>query len=400
MEVIHNEDGITLEDRIAVMRNKMWGPELEKLLRLWKRTINIRQKGHQELAQKYRQRHYFLGLPAMIISTAISSAAFATFKESERGTCVNGTVEAAGTWSVQEWIRLFIGVFNIISLILAGIMTFMNYQEEAENNKNVATDYDDLSQTIDGILSMPSSLRGDPVTTVKDIKDRYTTINKKAPSLPKHIQRELSSDMVRPMGDRSLFSRQSQSNPISSAALRPEDVTGIENVANSPPIRNDSKHSSLPQDLDLLQRVIASDETTPKKTDRKFDKNKGKIDEKRKSFKNSFLIRSEKKKDNSPEKSEELYEEKYGDELCISFDIDQTAMRNNAQDALCRAQEDRRIQDSYLKALEFEMNRMSASTPRQSDKITGHSTNILAGEMREQDFVVVDMSPENKQDII
>lgn len=71
-------------EQIASIQNtdfsKLWTPELDNLLELWKKKIQIKRNGHYAIANRWNRYHYYLGIPVTILTTLISTGTLATFQ--------------------------------------------------------------------------------------------------------------------------------------------------------------------------------------------------------------------------------------------------------------------------------------------------------------------------------
>ncbi len=151
-----------------------WTPELNKLLRKWKKQLQKRQKGHIDLARKCQKYHYAIGIPATVFSTIIATGSFATFSNCD---------DDSGRCEIDVWIRISTGVIAIIGAALTGFQTFVNYQNSAERNKSAAVDYGSMYRSLDTLLLLPPELRGEPVSTLQTLRNQYDDIVRRSPTL-------------------------------------------------------------------------------------------------------------------------------------------------------------------------------------------------------------------------
>ena len=175
---------LTVNEQIILARSRQWTPEVDKLLRNWKRRIMLRRNGHNNIARKWSKRHYTIGVPATIITAITSTGVLSTFRNCDENT-------DDGTCDLNQYLRLSIGIIGLVDVALTAVMTFMNYQEAAADHKDAADNYDSLYGTIESLLTMPISIRGDPVSTLQTIRKEYDDNVRKSPNLPGEYQ-ELS----------------------------------------------------------------------------------------------------------------------------------------------------------------------------------------------------------------
>jgi len=186
-------DEPTLQDQIILARSKLWTPELDKLLRKWKRQVELRRRGHSSIERKWSKRHYIFGVPATVLTAITSTGILATFRN-----CNDCDDPDQSRCEADQYIRLAIGIVGIFEIALTGIMTFMNYQESANAHKEAADNYESLYGNIDSLLIIPPSVRGDPITTLHDIRQKYDDNVRKSPNLPGKYQeyKELSYSVL------------------------------------------------------------------------------------------------------------------------------------------------------------------------------------------------------------
>lgn len=338
-----NVSDAQLRDQIILARSKLWTPELDKLLRKWKRQIDTRRKAHYEIARVLQRRHYMIGLPATVITTITTTGIFATFQSpissstpATNAPTFNVTTNTTTPVSVSssqigydQWVRLGIGILAVGGLTLTGILTFMNYQADAETHKTAADSYDSLYGTIESLLVIPGIVRGDPVTVLQNIRTQYDEIVKKCPNLPKEHQSELSYttvDQVVKPGN--LVSR------LSLPRLNPEEIIQP----------RDEKSARI--GADILSNIV-NDTQSPLPTARTARGTVGSVANDLSSILN--------RKNNFDSDDEQ--------EICLGFDLDQMAAMNNTSSALAMAKlaasREKQVQDSLYKALEFEMKRLN-----------------------------------------
>ncbi len=181
------------QDQYVLARSRLWTSDLDKLLRKWKKQIGKKERGHRDLARKYSRRHYMFGLPAVILSTLITAGAFATFQE-----CGQCDDQQSTQCQAEVWVRLVVGVLGIISIGLTSSVTFLNYQQVAEDHKSAADMFGERFREIDSMLQIPGPLRGDPISTLQSIRSQYDNDVRNAPVLPKKYELELTYDVIPP----------------------------------------------------------------------------------------------------------------------------------------------------------------------------------------------------------
>src|SRR6185295_11642507 len=92
-----------------------WTPELEQLLSTWHRRMDACQHAYYLEAERYKRWHFWLGIPAVIFSTVVGTAVFATLENQSVGISA----------------RVVIALVSIAAAVLAGLQTFLRLSETA-----------------------------------------------------------------------------------------------------------------------------------------------------------------------------------------------------------------------------------------------------------------------------
>src|SRR4029077_3568366 len=108
-----------------------WGPRTESLLLDWHFRVTRAQFGHQLSADKTRWRHLALGIPVVISTTVVGTAAFAAINNS-----------TSNFWKVAA------GTVSILAAILAAVQTFLGYGERSDQHRSAATRYASTRRSI------------------------------------------------------------------------------------------------------------------------------------------------------------------------------------------------------------------------------------------------------------
>jgi hypothetical protein len=165
--------------RLIVARQKFWTPDVEKLLRTWRRQICILQRQHKLEEVKYNVRYYLVGVPASILSTIVASGVLTTFRNCNE--CLTGCIPDQSGCENDEWIRLAMGIIGIFAIVFTCLSVFLNYGQASRDSKSSAEDFGSLTRNIDLILETPVSTRGDPITVLNGIRAEYDDISKNSP---------------------------------------------------------------------------------------------------------------------------------------------------------------------------------------------------------------------------
>ena len=341
--------GLTPQEQFVIARSKLWTSELDKLLRRWKRQVEVRRRGHYNIARKWNRFHYILGVPVTVVSTLTSTGTLATFRNCTDCDDLNST-----RCQADQWIRLVIGITGLVGVILVSVMTFINYQEAANDHKGAADNYESLYGTIESLLIVHPSVRGDPVSTLQNIRSQYNDTVRKSPNLPSEYQVGLS---FRSFDDQPQLRRNVQT-------LNPDDVGFV--------CREDDQAR---RGANILRSVIemegsSTGASTPDCYPVDHHAKERIVENNNSSGEEECLITTDSECLEAALRAENDFDSEDEDrEVCICFDIDRAAALNTpTATALAVAnidtRRDRQVQNSLLRALEFEMQRLDGtSTP-------------------------------------
>ena len=307
------EPSIT-QEQIILARSRLWTPELDKLLRRWRTQVGKREQGHLAQTRIFSRRHYIFGAPAVILAAITTAGIFATFQSCPEEDC-----------AAEEWIRIATGVISMFSGGLTAFTAFMNYSDVAGDHKKAADEYGRLYRSLDSTLLTPGPLRGDPQSSLQDIRNQYDDIVRKAPTLPTKYDVSLNYEVM----DKTKLPA-----PPKPGMLRHDN--SMEN-ATIPP---GPKHVNSTKDLQMLLVESGTDSSGSTFVD--IDK-----------------VMAEQNNYNTSDDEQEVH---------ITFDLDEAPCYNAKTAAIAAAQlatrQERRVQDSLMAALQFEMNRMDSHSGR------------------------------------
>lgn len=142
---------------------------VEKLLSDWYHQASINRDINAKRARFNKRLHYWLGIPVVIFSSIVGSAAF---------TQVNQTG--------NNEVRVIAGLLSIVSAILAGLQTFLGFGGSAEKYRAVGIGYEQLANEIEKLQALPVKLRGGLSERINSLEDRLNALAQGSPEIPDH----------------------------------------------------------------------------------------------------------------------------------------------------------------------------------------------------------------------
>jgi hypothetical protein len=125
----------TLEPVIP-QKTPKWGTATRVLLEDWHFRVTRAQFGHQLSADQTRSRHLLLGVPVVIFTTVVGTAAFAAINQ-----------DTNDFWKVAA------GTISIVAAVLASMQTFFGFGELSDRHRAAATRYANTRRSIELALT-------------------------------------------------------------------------------------------------------------------------------------------------------------------------------------------------------------------------------------------------------
>ena len=147
-----------------------------ELLNEWYRRASVTQYAHYLSADHFRARKYWLGIPAVILSTLVGTSVFATIERQP-----------------QFWLQIAVGLGSVTSALLASLQTFMGYAERAEENRMAGARYGALGRELE---QMRASKVEYAEETIAEIRRRIDDLAIEAPNNPLKIYRQAGADKI------------------------------------------------------------------------------------------------------------------------------------------------------------------------------------------------------------
>ena len=143
-----------------------WDDRLEELLRAWHRRVAAIERGHRLMADRMRRRHLGLGIPVVVLTTAVGTSVFASMQDSDRNTLL-----------------VIAGTVSLVAAVLSSLQTFLRYSMRWEGHRIAAIRYEALRRDMAEMLAVPREARGDPVKQLDGVRQRMDRYAKESPTV-------------------------------------------------------------------------------------------------------------------------------------------------------------------------------------------------------------------------
>lgn len=178
------------------------------LLRHWRFRVHRVQTGHYNAGRRYERLHLILGIPAMVVSTVVGTAVFASLV-AEKNHIV---------------LTILIGVLSVAAAVLASLQTFLKYSELAERHKVAGARFADLKHKIEIIAVFQPQDSEMLKAQLVEVEQRWETVREESPNIPAAIWSRVEKTMTldKDMAQHPSFGRALQAIP----ADRPNSGSG------------------------------------------------------------------------------------------------------------------------------------------------------------------------------
>jgi hypothetical protein len=177
--------------------------DVEKLVTGWFERARNNQLTHDACGNRLNRWHYLLGVPIIILTTAVAAAIFYSLGRPE----------------VSDSIKLGIGMASGAAALLACLQTFLGLSQRADQHRIACARYDALRRSLEILKTFSPSDPIDLRRAIIDIQREMDRLAESSPRVPSRLKKKI---------DRELESRSQERIfhlPIAPAAARePEKI--------------------------------------------------------------------------------------------------------------------------------------------------------------------------------
>ncbi|WP_414683005.1 SLATT domain-containing protein [Longimicrobium sp.] len=142
----------------------------DEILGKWRDTIGQIQNAHYRSAIYVQRLNYALGIPALVISTAVGSTIFATISD-----------------DASNAVKIVLGLLSLAAAVLAGLQTWLGYKETAARHHIGGVRYGALLRLIDQTRSFPFERREDAKAFLDLVRGEWDSLQKELPMISQHV---------------------------------------------------------------------------------------------------------------------------------------------------------------------------------------------------------------------
>jgi hypothetical protein len=142
--------------------------EVNVLVTDWFRRVRESQKVNYEYGSILVRRNFYLGIPAVILSTIVGTAVFTSLSET----------------ATKPAVKIVVGLLSLVSAVLATLQTFLNLSDRAAKHKYAGARYGAIRRRLELLKTMPPTTSDDLQKELASIKNEMDEIAAESPSVP------------------------------------------------------------------------------------------------------------------------------------------------------------------------------------------------------------------------
>ena len=156
---------------MSIDKTSDWN-SVQGLISDWYKEVSLNQDSHSQAAKLYNRLHYWLGVPVVIFSTVVGTAAFASLHQ-----------------QANDEVRMGAGIVSVVSAILASLQTFFGFGERAEKHRALGVGYEKARKEINEIQKLPIHLRGNVKERLDRLRQTMDALGDGSPDVPAYVHR-------------------------------------------------------------------------------------------------------------------------------------------------------------------------------------------------------------------
>lgn len=140
--------------------------EPQKLIDQWRRGLRISVRAHYEAAKSYQRLHWWLSIPAIIISAALGTSVMVSIQHSAVG-----------------WIKTAMAILSVATVVLSSLLASLKFAERAERHKAATAQLTEVRHALEESMVFN---RLDQ-ETISLLRKKWDDAERQAPTIPSRI---------------------------------------------------------------------------------------------------------------------------------------------------------------------------------------------------------------------
>ncbi len=147
------------------------------LVQEWFRRARRNQRLHYQCADHFARRNRLLGIPAIVISSLVGSAVFASVEH-----------EASGE------MKIALGLLSIFAAVLASLQTFLSYSERAERHRITSARYASVRRQLELLAAVSDPSSPEIAIRLSAVQQALDSCAEAAPQVPQTIDAQVKRE--------------------------------------------------------------------------------------------------------------------------------------------------------------------------------------------------------------
>lgn len=160
--------------------------EVELLAKDWFRRCRESQMAHYEYGSLLETRHLWLGIPAVLLSTIVGTAVFASWESNTGGSSL----------------RILFGLLSMLAAAVAALQTFLNMSDRAAKHKAAGAAYGAIRRELELFKTLPCGSEEETRSFFQRVKERMDELAASSPSIPSKHKRKIDDKLKSRIHDR------------------------------------------------------------------------------------------------------------------------------------------------------------------------------------------------------
>lgn len=144
----------------------------------WYERVAVTQRAHYLSADHFGARKYWLGIPAVVLSTLVGTSVFATVQKQP-----------------AFWLQITVGLASVAAALFASLQTFLGYSERAEKHRIAGAKYGALGRELEQLRASDTPPSAEIISKVRKSLDDLAV---ESPNNPLPIYRKAGSSSLEP----------------------------------------------------------------------------------------------------------------------------------------------------------------------------------------------------------
>jgi hypothetical protein len=144
----------------------------------WYQRVAVTQRAHYLSADYFGARKYWLGIPAVVLSTLVGTSVFATVQKQP-----------------ELWLQITVGLASVAAALLASLQTFLGYAERAEKHRVAGAKYGALGRELEQIRASDTLQSAEAMS---EVRKRLDDLAVESPNNPLPIYRKAGGSSLEP----------------------------------------------------------------------------------------------------------------------------------------------------------------------------------------------------------